>query len=155
MVPSRSTAPYVPTIAVEAVLLLALQAVGALAAGVDHAADADAVADGVLGHAGADLGDDAGDLVAGDQRVLLRAPVAADGVDVGVADAGELDLDQDVVRADVAAFDGGGDEVLGSGRRCVSVDGRHSSPICLCGWSGPWMKGIGLFFHLLNPSAGA
>ena len=85
-----------------------LQAVVALAAGVDHAADADAVADGVPGDLGADLGDDAGDLVAGDQRVGLRAPVAADGVDVGVADAGELDVDQDVVRADVAALDGGG-----------------------------------------------
>ena len=97
-------------VAGEAVLLLALQAVDALAAGVDHAADADAVADGVLGDFRADLGDDAGDLVAGDQRVLLRAPVAADGVDVGVADAGVLDLDQDVVRANVAALDGGGDE---------------------------------------------
>ena len=35
------------------------------------------------------------------------APLVAGLVDVGVADAGELDLDQDVVRADVAALDGG------------------------------------------------
>jgi hypothetical protein len=69
----------------------------------------------VAGHFGADLGDDAGDLVAGCERVLLRAPVAADGVDVGVADAGVLDFDENVARADGAAFDGGGDEVLGSG----------------------------------------
>ena len=58
----------------------------------------------------------AGDLVAGDERVGRRTPVAADGVDVGVADAGELDLDQDVVRADVAALDGGAGERLGRGR---------------------------------------
>ena len=112
-------------VAGEAVLLLAGLAVDALAAGVDHAADADPVADGVLGHVGADLGDDAGDLVAGNQRVGLRAPVAADSVDVGVADAGVLDLDQDVVRADVAALDGGGDERLGRGRGCVCVDGKQ------------------------------
>ena len=62
----------------------------ALAAGVDEAADADAVADLVLGDLGADLGDDAGDLVAGHQRVVDLAPLAVDGVDVGVADAGEL-----------------------------------------------------------------
>ena len=51
-------------VALEAVLLLAGLAVLALAAGVDHAADADAVADLVLGDLGADLLDDAGDLVA-------------------------------------------------------------------------------------------
>ena len=56
-------------VALEAVLLLAGEAVLALAAGVDHAADADAVADLVLGHLGADLGDDADDLVADDLRV--------------------------------------------------------------------------------------
>ena len=84
--------------ALEAVLLVAVAAVGALAAGVDHAADADAVADPVAGDVGADLGDDADDLVAGDDGEGLRAPVAVDGVDVGVADAGVLDLDQDVVR---------------------------------------------------------
>ena len=94
-------------VALEAVLLLALLAVHALAAGVHHAADADAVADRVLGDLGANLGDDAGDFVAGDQRVLLGAPVTADGVDVGVADAGELDVDQDIVGSHFAAFDGG------------------------------------------------
>jgi hypothetical protein len=44
------------------------EAVLALAAGVDHAADPDPVADLVLRDLGADLGDDAGDLVARDHR---------------------------------------------------------------------------------------
>ena len=79
--------------AARAVLLEAGLAVVALAAGVDEAADADAVADLVLGHLGADLGDDAGDLVAGDHRVVRLAPLGLDGVDVGVADAGELDVE--------------------------------------------------------------
>ena len=60
--------------AVEAVLLVAVAAVGALAAGVDHAADADAVADLVAGDVGADLGDDADDLVAGYDGEGLRVP---------------------------------------------------------------------------------
>jgi hypothetical protein len=77
-------------------------------AGVDHAAHADAVADPVGADLGADLGDDADDLVAGDDGEGLRAPVAVDGVDVGVADARVPDLDEDVVRADVPALDGGG-----------------------------------------------
>lgn len=116
-------------VALEAVLFLAGLAVGALAAGVHHAADADAVTDGVLGYGRADFGDDAGNLVARGERVGLRSPVAADRVDVRMADAGELDLDQDVVRSDVAALDGGGDEIFGGGRGGVCVYGKHSSPV--------------------------
>ena len=76
----------------------------------------------------------AGDFVARGQRVLLRAPVAADGVDVGVADAGELDVDQDVVRANIPALDGGRNEGVRRGRGGVSVNGKHGSPAC--GWCG-------------------
>src|SRR5581483_8183988 len=94
--------------AVQAVLLVAVATVGALAAGVDHAADADAVTHLVRGHPCPDLGYDADDLVAWDDGKRLRAPVTADGVDVGVADACVLDLDEDVVGADVPALDGGG-----------------------------------------------
>src|SRR3546814_5050866 len=43
---------------------------------VDEATDADVVADLVLGHLGADLGDDAGDLVADDDGVVGFAPLA-------------------------------------------------------------------------------
>jgi hypothetical protein len=94
------TALYVPTLPPDAVLLQARLAVVALAAGVDHAADAHAVADRELGDAGADLGDDAGDLVAGDHREDGLAPALLGLVDVGVADTGELDVDQNVVLAD-------------------------------------------------------
>jgi hypothetical protein len=51
----------------EAVLLLALAAAGALAAGADHAADPDAVAHRMPGDTGADRGDDAGELVTWDE----------------------------------------------------------------------------------------
>ncbi len=58
-------------------------------------------------------GDDAGDFVArGGQGILLRAPVTPpNSVDVRVADAGELDIDVDVVRTDLATFDGGQGQV--------------------------------------------
>ena len=39
-----------------------------------------------------------------------------------MADAGVLDLDEDVVRADVAALDGGGGEGLAGGGGGVGVD---------------------------------
>jgi hypothetical protein len=41
-------------------------------------------------------------------------------VDVGVADAGVLDVDCDIVRSDVASFDGGFDKWLSGGGRGVS-----------------------------------
>src|SRR4051794_19620177 len=78
----------------EAVLRVAVTAGGAPTGGVHHAADPDPVPDLVPGDLGADLGDIPDDLVAGCQRVRLRAPAPSDGVDVGVADAGELDRDQ-------------------------------------------------------------
>ena len=51
--------------------------------------------------------DGARDLVARHERERRLAPLLACGMDVGVADAGERDLDQDVARAEVAALDGG------------------------------------------------
>ena len=60
------------------------------------------VADLVVGDVAADLGDHAGDLVADGQRVVLGAPVTADGVDVGVADPGPADVDAHILRADLA-----------------------------------------------------
>ncbi len=96
-----------------------------MAAGVHHAADADVVADLVFGDVGADSGYDAGDFVAGHQRVVGLAPLGFHGVDVGVADPGELDVDGDVVRAGVAALDRGLAQVprlIGGG---VSGNGAH------------------------------
>ena len=112
-------------VAVQAVLLLPGPAVLTFAAGVDDGADPDPVTDGVLGHVGADLGDGAGDLVADDLGVGDRPPVAADGVDVGVADPGVSDLDQHVVGSDVTAGDGGRHQGVGRRGRGVGVDGQH------------------------------
>ena len=100
-------------VASQAVLLLTGPAVVALAAGVDDRADPDAVADCVLGYVRSDLDHGAGDFVTDDLRVGDGTPVAADGVDVGVADAGVGDLDQDISRSDIAPGDGGRDQGLG------------------------------------------
>ena len=93
-------------LALRAELLLACLAVLALTAGVDEAADTHPVADLVLADLVADLRDGAGDLVAGDHREVAAAPLVTGLVDVGVADAGVGDVDDDVVRLRVAARDG-------------------------------------------------
>src|SRR5206468_10227607 len=91
--------------AVLAVLLEALLARGAAAAGVDHAAHADGVADLELLHPRADPRDLPDDLVPHHQRVLRRAPLAAHGVQVGVADAAVLNVDRHVVRPRLTALE--------------------------------------------------
>lgn len=73
---------------VGALLLFAATAGGAGLAGVDHAADADLVADLDLGHGRAHLGADPRELMAGDAGVGLQAQrcrVALGRVQVGVA----------------------------------------------------------------------
>ena len=92
-------------VAGEAVLLVARQAVLALAAGVDHAADADAVTGREVGHVGADLGDDAGYFVPGYRGVGDLSPLAACEVDVRVTDTAELDVDPDVLRPERSTLD--------------------------------------------------
>ena len=92
-------------VAGEAVLLVARQAVLALAAGVDHAADADTVTGREVGHVGADLGDDAGDFVPGYRGVGYLSPLAACEVDVRVTDPAELDVDPDVLRPERSTLD--------------------------------------------------
>jgi hypothetical protein len=85
-----------------AVLLLALFAVAAHAARVHEAADAREVALLELRHLGAHARDAADDLVAGHHRVDGAAPLVAHLVDVRVADAAVLNLDEHVARAHVA-----------------------------------------------------
>ena len=99
---------------VQAVLLLALAAVGAYTAGVGHAADADPVPYGVLGDLVADPVDDADDLVTRHQRVGDRAELAAGEVDVRMADPAVGDVDDDVERARLPALDRHRDERLGA-----------------------------------------
>ena len=91
--------------ALGAVLLDVGLAVFAGAAGVDHDAYSGQVAYGELGDFRADGSDAADDFVAGDHGVDRTTPLVADLVDVGVADAGEEDFDDDVIGAGVAALE--------------------------------------------------
>jgi hypothetical protein len=94
-------------------LFLTGEARGAFPAGVDYAADADAVPALVSGHVGANCADYSDDLVAGDQRVLHWSPFAAHCVDVRVANTGVPDLDENIPGANFAAFNLAGDQWFG------------------------------------------
>ena len=108
-----------------AVLLDTRLAVLALAAGIDEAADTHAVADAEFTDLRTDLGDDAGDLMAGHHRVTGLTPLGAHGVDIGVADPGEVDVESHVVGPDIAAGDRGLGQWFG-GRSCgICVNGAH------------------------------
>ncbi len=96
---------------IRAELLEARLALGAGAVRVDHAADRGEVAGLELGDRGADLGDAADDLVAGHAGVdggHDTAPLVADLVEIGVADAAEEDFDLHVVFGWIAPRDRGG-----------------------------------------------
>jgi hypothetical protein len=88
-----------------AILLLAIGAGRALAAAVDHAADAGDVADLELGDVVTDRGDSAHDLMARDARIQGAFPLALGGMEVRMADAAERDVDRDVGLARRAAFE--------------------------------------------------
>src|SRR5690606_25719777 len=90
-------------------------------------ADADAVADLEPGDLAADLADGAGDLVAGDQREPGRAPLLAGGVDVGVADAGVGDVEEDLGGSRGAPRDGGRGERTVGGVDGIGGDVGHES----------------------------
>ncbi len=106
-------------------------ALGAGAVGIHHAADGGEVADFEFRYRGADFGDAADDLMAGDARIDGRhdaAPLVAGLVEVGVADAAEENLDLYVVLGRIAPRDRGGGK-----RRCRAGSGVsfcvvHKSP---------------------------
>ena len=136
-----------------AVLLVTVAAVVAFAAGVDEAADADTIADLVLGDVGTGFGDDPDDLVPRNDRVRLASPVAVDGVDVGVTNAGVLDVDEDVVGSDGSPLDGDGGEWCSCSGCCVGVDLHEGSPSwVVITWSS---EGVGEFACLLADQVGA
>jgi hypothetical protein len=86
-------------------IFMALLAEGALAAGPVNPGDASPVADLQITNRGAFLNDPTGNLVTEDQRSLcdrgeLR-PIPIGKVQVRVADAARLDLDQNLVRAEL------------------------------------------------------
>jgi hypothetical protein len=63
-------------------------------------------------------------------------------VGVGVADAGVLDLDEDVAGAALRPLDGHRGEWLGRGCGAVGVDGeRFSAVLCGTGWDGWFWDG--------------
>ena len=123
-------------VALEAVLLLVGEALLAGPAGVHEAAHTHAVADLPVGDVAADGGDGAGDLVPDGEGEVRLAPLVADGVDVAVADAGGLDVDDHVVRTGVAALDRGDAERLVRAGLLQGLDGdRHG------GGAPPWRAG--------------
>src|SRR3546814_4067070 len=71
----------------------------------DLAADTDRFSHREIGHLVAHRADMADDLMAGNARVMRAAPFAADLMKVRMADAAIGDLDDDVVRAGLAAGD--------------------------------------------------
>ncbi len=107
-----------------AILLLAVPAGRAGAAAVDHAADADRLADRKARHLAPDGRDAADDLVTGDARIDGSAPLGARGVQVRMADPAEQDVDRDVARTGVAAFEGEGGKRRFGGLRGIAVGGR-------------------------------
>ena len=101
---------------VRAELLEAGLALRAGAVRIDQAADRGEVARLVLGDRRADLGDAADDLVARHDRVDRGhelAPLVADRMEVGVADAAEEDFDLHVAVGRIAPRDRGGGQRRG------------------------------------------
>ena len=92
-------------IAFQAVLLLAVAALFALATGVHQAAHAHAVAHFELGDLIAHSFHNAGDLMAHRQGEVGLAPLVADRVNIGVANTCSLDINDHIVFARIAALD--------------------------------------------------
>ena len=94
--------------AFHAILLQAVFAGGAVAAGIHHATDTHHISDFKAADIVAHGGHMADDLVAGDHRVQGAAPVVFGEMNIGVADAAVINLDRHVVRARRAPLDGHG-----------------------------------------------
>ena len=119
----------------------------ARAAGADHAAHAHAVPHLERGDAGADLGDGADELVAGHERVRHGTPLAAGGVDVGVADARVGDVEVDLPLAGFTDIDLQGVELGGC---IVASIGDHA------GHDNSFVRSIGLLqAYCINKNPGA
>ena len=108
-----------------AILLLSGFAAGAGAAGIDDDAHADEVARFEFAHSGTDGFDLADDLVAGNHGEDGVAPLIANGVDVGVADAAPLNLHVNVVVMEFATVEAERCKRGGNTLCCVAVGLRH------------------------------
>ncbi len=119
-----------------AMLLQASPAIDASAAAVDHAPNADCSAHGQVCYSGAHARDPPHNLVAGHHGELSGArsgPFFVDLVHVGVADAGEENVDGDVVGPGGAAGDGVGDNGAFAHEGGVSPCLAHVCGV-LCRW---------------------
>jgi hypothetical protein len=92
--------------AVAAELLLTLLALVAMLAAIDHAAHRDIVADFELGHAFAERGHAADDLMPGHQGIRRPTPIVTGHVKIAVADAAIKHLHSHVVRTELTAIKG-------------------------------------------------
>src|SRR5207245_799872 len=122
---------------VRAELLEASLALCAGAVRVDHATDRGEIAGFVLGNCRADLGHTADDLVAGNNRVIRGhelAPLVADRMEIGVADAAKEDLNLHVAISWIATLD-----LSGGQRRCRARSGISLRVEC------SWMHFLNLF----------
>src|SRR6266480_2527026 len=121
-------------------LLKASLAVRAGAVRIDHAADRSEIARLVLGNCRTDLGHTADDLVAGYDRIVSGhelAPLVADRMEIGVADATEHNFDLHVVFSWIATRNFGGRQ-----RRCRTGSGVSFRVV------RSWMHILNLFFSI-------
>lgn len=88
-----------------AVVLVSTLACIAFAAGIDDHANAGQIADTELRDSTADRCHATDDLVAGDNRIHRLAPLTTSGVNVGVAHAAVIDVNDDIVRTRFAPLD--------------------------------------------------
>jgi hypothetical protein len=112
---------------IRAELLKAGLALGAGAVGVNHAAYRSKVTRLELGDCGADLGDAADDLVAGDDGIdggHKAGKLVTDMMEIGVADTAEQDFDLHVVFGWIAPRNRGGGK-----RRCCTRSGVSFSVV--------------------------
>jgi hypothetical protein len=115
------------------VLLAAVFARGALTAAVDKDANTDEVTNLEFLDGCANFGDAPDNFVTRHNWVRLGAPVTIDSVDVGVADALELNIDAHILRADITAKNGVRAKV-GRGVKCgVGACGVAHKPMLLLG----------------------
>mmetsp|Transcript_15100 Transcript_15100/g.38112 ORF Transcript_15100/g.38112 Transcript_15100/m.38112 type:complete len:225 (-) Transcript_15100:60-734(-) len=119
-------------------LLLAVTAVLARLARVDHAANAHTLALLELGDFAAHLAHEAGDLVAGHHGEDALAPLAFDLGHIRVADAGVLDVDAHVLGAQLAALDRAGLELA----VLLGHANREDRLACLVGRHDAWLLSV-------------
>ena len=102
-------------------LLQIFVATSAIAAGIDHAADGSEIAFLEFFHVATNCNDAPNDLVTGHAGIRRSAPLIARGVNIGMANAAEEDVDLYVVRQWIASHNRMRRERRFSRMSCVSL----------------------------------